>query len=426
VLIEIGIVLALIVLNGALALSELAVVSAKPARLKPLADAGDTAAAKAIALAADPGKFLSTVQIGITLVGILSGALSGATLGVRLAGFLTARGLDPEWASTLGVGGVVVALTYLSLIVGELVPKQIALKNPEGVARRVAPTMTVVARIGAPVVWVLDASGRLVLRLLGQAGDDRAGVTEEEVHLILTEAHQEGVLEGAEREMLSGVMRLADRSARGLMTPRRDVETLDADAAPEATLAAIRDSGRARLPVRDRHTGEVLGVLYVTDAFAALSRGEALDLRALMREVPVVYESADALDVIDTLRKAQNHVALVYDEYGGFEGIVTTGDILASITGTFREDVENEPAIFEREDGSYLVAGWMAADEFIERLALPRDLAGDYETVAGLVLNQLHRLPQLGDTVTAEGWRFEVVDLDGRRIYKILVARAAS
>ncbi|TNC74919.1 hemolysin family protein [Rubellimicrobium roseum] len=421
---EVLIVVVLILLNGALALSELAIVSARPARLRPLAEGGDRAAQTVLDLAADPGRFLSTVQIGITLVGVLSGAFSGATLGVRFAAFLTARGLDPEMANTLGVGGVVVLLTYLSLIMGELVPKQIALKNPEGVARRVAPIMAVVSRVASPVVWVLDTSGQGVLHLLGQGGDERSGVTEEEVRGILTEAHQDGVIERAESEMLSGVMRLADRSARGLMTPRRDVEMLRVDASPEAVLEAIRVSGRPRLPVQDPETDEVLGVLYVVDAFAALSRGELLDLRRLMREVPVIFESADALSVIQILRNARNHMGLVYDEYGSFQGIVTTGDILEAITGAFREAAVDEPAFHEREDGSFLVSGWMAADEFCERLSLPRDLAGDYETVAGLVLNQLHRLPQLGDTVEAEGWRFEVMDLDGRRIDKLLVSRA--
>ncbi|EYD77326.1 Hemolysin [Rubellimicrobium mesophilum DSM 19309] len=423
---ELLIVAVLILFNGALALSELAVVSARPARLKPLAEGGDKGAQAALDLAADPGRFLSTVQIGITVVGVLSGAFSGATLGLRFSGWLAARGVDPDWASTLGVGAVVVLLAYLSLIAGELVPKQIALKDPERVARRVAPTMAVVSRVASPIVWVLDASGRAVLHMLGQGGEERAGVTEEEVRVILSEAHHEGVIEGAEREMMSGVMRLADRSARGLMTPRRDVEMLAVDASPEATLEAIRESGRPRLPVQDPETDEVLGVLYVVDAFAAISRGEPLDLRRLMREVPVIYESADALDVIEILREAQNHMGLVYDEYGGFQGIVTTGDILEAITGAFREEAEEEPAMHEREDGSILVSGWMAADEFTERMGIPRELAGDYETVAGLVLNQLHRLPQLGDKVEAGGWRFEVLDLDGRRIDKLLVTRAES
>lgn len=421
---EILIVVALILVNGALALSELAIVSARPARLRSLADNGDKGAQTALDLAAEPGRFISTVQIGITVVGVLSGAFSGATLGLRLAGWLTAQGVDPEWANTLGVGGVVVLLAYLSLVAGELVPKQIALRDPERVARRVAPAMALVSRAAAPVVWVLDASGRLVLHLLGQGGEERGGVTDEEVRVILSEAHEEGVIEPAEREMLSGVMRLADRSARGLMTPRGDVEMLNVNATAEETLEAIRESGRPRLPVQDPETDEVLGVLYVVDAFAAMSRGEALDLRRLMREVPVVFDSADALSVIEVLREARNHMGLVYDEYGGFQGIITTGDILEAITGSFREEAEEEPAIHEREDGSLLVSGWMAADEFTERLGIPRDLAGDYETVAGLVLNQLHRLPQLGDRVEAGGWMFEVLDLDGRRIDKLLVTRA--
>ncbi len=421
---EILIVLVLILVNGALAMSELAVVSARPARLKALAEGGSRSAQTALDLAADPGRFLSSVQIGITLVGVLSGAVSGATLGTRLAAALTAGGMDPELARTLGVGGVVVGITYLSLIFGELVPKQVALRDPERVATLVARPMQILSRVASPVVWVLDASGRGVLHLVGQGGEERGGVTDEEVRVILTEAHEEGVIEPAEREMLSGVMRLADRSARGLMTPRRDVEMLDVNARPEVTLEAIRQSGRPRLPVQDPETDEVLGVLYVVDAFAALSRGEPLDLRRLMREVPVIFESADALDVIESLRKSQNHMGLIYDEYGSFQGIITTGDILEAITGAFREEAEEEEAIHEREDGSLLVSGWMPADEFTERLGLPREMAGDYETVAGLVLNQLHRLPQLGDQVEAGGWRFEVLDLDGRRIDKVLVSRA--
>jgi putative hemolysin len=425
VIVEIVIVVALILLNGALAMSELAVVSARPARLKPMADRGHKGAAAALKLGEDPGRFLSTAQIGITLVGVLSGAFSGATLGARLSGWLTQQGLSAQWSYALGFGGVVVLLTYLSLIVGELVPKQIALKNPEAVASRVAPTMTMLARIGAPLVWLLDISGRIVLALLGQSAEGKARVTDEEVRTLLAEAHFDGVIETEEQEMLSGVMRLADRSARALMTPRRDVEMVDVEAPPSETLQAIVRIGRPRIPVRQRETGEVLGVLYVTDAFAALARGEALDVAALQRDVPVVSNMADALDVIEILRGSPNHMALVYDEYGSFEGIITTGDILEAITGTFREHVAEEPAMVERADGSYLVSGWMPADEFRDRLNLPRDEDdGDYETVAGLVINHLRRLPALGDTFTLHGWQFEVIDLDDRRIDKLLVSRA--
>ena len=420
---EILIVVALILLNGALAMSELAVVSSRPARLKPMAERGHRGAAAALKLGEDPGRFLSTAQIGITLVGVLSGAFSGATLGARLSSWLSQQGLSTQWSYALGVGGVVVLLTYLSLIVGELVPKQIALKNPEAVASRVAPTMTLLARIGAPLVWLLDISGRIVLALLGQSAEGKARVTDEEVRTLLAEAHFDGVIETEEQEMLSGVMRLADRSARALMTPRRDVEMVDVEAPPAETLQAIVRIGRPRIPVRQRETGEVLGVLYVTDAFAALSRGEVLDVAALQREVPVVSNMADALDVIEILRASPNHMALVYDEYGSFEGIITTGDILEAITGTFREHVAEEPAIIQREDGSFLVSGWMPVDEFRDRLNLPRDEDGDYETVAGLVINHLRRLPALGDTFTLYGWRFEVIDLDDRRIDKLLVSR---
>lgn len=419
--VELAIILALILLNGALAMSELAVVSSRPARLKPMIEAGRAGAASALKLAEDPGRFLSTVQIGITAVGVLSGAFSGATLGPRLAFVLAGSGMSPQNADRVGVAVVVVALTYLSLIVGELVPKQIALKNPEAIAVRVAPAMVLLSKAASPVVWLLDVSGRLVLRLLGQAGEGKSRVTEEEVRTILAEARFEGVIEDEEQEMLTGVMRLADRSARALMTPRRDVETIEAEATPAEVRAAFRRFGRPRLPVR--RGDEVLGVLYLTDVFDALTTNKPLDPQALMREVPVVSDQADALDVIEILRGSANHIALVYDEYGSFEGIITTGDILETITGAFLEANETEPAMVEREGGGWLVSGWMPADEFCDRLTLPRDLAGDYETVAGLVLNQMGRLPRLGETVQIAGWRIEVVDLDDRRIDKVLVTR---
>jgi putative hemolysin len=417
---EIAIVVALIALNGVLAMSELAIVSARPARLKSTPGAG---AAVALRLAENPGRFLSTVQIGITLVGVLSGAFSGATLGARLSGWLAVQGVPGDWADTLGVGGVVLALTYLSLIAGELVPKQLALRNAEAVAVRVAPAMALLAVVAAPVVWLLERSGKVVLWLMGVTEEGKSRVTEEEVRTLLTEAHEEGVLEQEEREMISGVMRLADRSARALMTPRREIELLDIEMTPPEALAAIRRIARPRMPVQRRETGEVLGIVTLADAFQAASRREPIDLAALLREVPVVSEHADALNLMEILHATPHHLVLVYDEYGQFEGIVTTGDLLEAITGQVVGAQAEEPAILEREDGSFLVAGWMAADEFCDRLGLPLALAGDYETVAGLVLNLLKRLPTLGDHVEAEGWRFEVIDLDDRRIDKVLVSR---
>ena len=422
-LIEILIVAALIVLNGGLAMSELAIVSARPARLKPLAADGSRGAQIALRLAAEPGRFLSSVQIGITLVGVLSGAFSGATLGARLANWLVAQGVAADFANTLGVGGVVVLLTYMSLIVGELVPKQIALRDPESVAVRAAPIMAVLATIAAPLVWLLDLSGRAVLALLRVNPEDKSRVTEEEVRTILAEAHFEGVIEDEEQEMLTGVMRLADRSARALMTPRRDVMMVDLQSTPEEAMEVIRKAGRPRLPVRDRETEDVMGVLYITDVFAALAQDKPLDVGKLMREVPVLSDLADALDVIETLRASPNHMALVYNEYGSFEGIITTGDILEAITGDFLEKHE-EPDMVLREDGnSWLVSGSMKADSFCDTLKLPRETAGDYETVAGLVLHHLNRIPELGDHFITGGYRFEVIDLDDRRIDKVLVSR---
>ena len=419
---EILVILALIVVNGVLAMSELAIVSARPGRLKVL-EAKSRGARMALRLAEHPGRFLSTVQIGITAVGILSGALSGATLGLRLQGWLVEQGVRADWAATLGVGGVVVAITYVSLIIGELVPKQLALRNAEGVAIRMAPAMTVLSVVAAPVVWFLDRSGRLVLWLLGQRGTSKNRVTEEEVHVLLAEAHEGGVLESEEREMMAGVMRLSDRTARALMTPRFEIEMLPLDATGAEAVAAIRRAARPRMPVADAN-GDVMGIVLLADAFQAVSRREAIDIKSLLREVPVVSDRAEALDVLEIVQKAEHHFALVYDEYGHFEGIITTDDVLDAITGAIAASEADEPAMVTREDQSYLVAGWMPVDEFCDRLRLSRDLAGDYDTVAGLVLHQLGRIPELGAVFTAEGYRFEVIDLDGRRIDKVLVARA--
>jgi putative hemolysin len=420
---EILVILALIILNGVLAMSELAIVSARPARLKPL-EGKSRGARMALRLAEHPGRFLSTVQIGITAVGVLNGALSGATLGLRLESWLVTRGVPADWAATLGVSIVVVAITYVSLIVGELVPKQLALRNAEGVAIRMAPAMTFLSVIGAPLVWFLDRSGRVLLWLLGQRGASENRVTEEEVHVLLAEAHEGGVLETEEREMITGVMRLSDRTARALMTPRHEVDMLTLDATGVEAVSAVRRVARPRMPVANAE-GDVVGIVLLADAFQAVSRRETLDIKALLREVPVVSDQAEALDVLEILQKSEHHFALVYDEYGHFEGIITTGDVLEAITGAIAASDEGEPAMVEREDGSHLVAGWMPVDEFCDKLGLPREMAGEYDTVAGLVLHQLGHIPELGASFTAEGFRFEVIDLDGRRIDKILVARLA-
>ncbi len=416
------VVIVLTLANGVLALSELCVVSAKPARLQAMAARGSRGARQALRLAAEPGRFLSTVQIGITLVGILAGAYSGARIGTRLAELLQDAGLSQTLADTLGVGIAVAVITYLSLILGELVPKRIALRNPERMAALVAPAMTVLSKAAAPLVWLLDISGRIVLTLLGQSGDAGPGVSDEEIRIVLAEANAAGVIADAETEMMAGVMRLADRSARGLMTPRHEVQTVPAGATLRVVLNRFAASEHTRLPV-EAEDGTITGVLFAKD-FLAAAGGARPDPAALIRQVPVVSDRADALDVLKLMRSGRDHMALVYDEFGHFEGIITAGNFLGAITGGFDGEATDEPAIQPREGGEgWLVAGWMPVDEFRDSLGLILPESGNYETVAGLVLTLMERVPATGETVTMGDWHFEVVDMDGRRIDKVLVTR---
>ncbi|WP_320109580.1 hemolysin family protein [Bosea sp. NBC_00550] len=417
------VVVALTVINGLLAMSELAVVSSRTARLKVLSDQGNKGATTAMRLAEDPGRFLSTVQIGITLVGVLSGAFSGATLGARLSEWLGTHGFSPSVSDTLGVGLVVVAITYLSLILGELVPKQVALRDPERVAARVAPAMALMSKVGAPLVFLLDISGKAVLALLGQKGESEERVTEEEVRTIIAEAETAGVLERDEREMIAGVMRLADRSARALMTPRREVEVIDLSDPPEELREQLKASRRSRLPVQDGESDSIIGVVLMKDLIDFLAVGDTEQLRQHVQEAPVVMDTADSLHVLREIRSSRVHMALVFDEYGHFEGIITPGDVLEAIIGAFQEEEEDEPAIVTRADGSYLVAGWMQVDEFSHELGIQMPRDADFQTVAGFVLAEMNHLPNVGETFDKGHWRFEVVDLDGRRIDKILVSR---
>lgn len=419
---EIFIVLLLTLLNGVLAMSELAIVSSRPARLRVLADKGNRGAQTAITLAENPGRFLSTVQIGITLVGVLSGAFSGATLGARLSGWLLSHGFSPAIADALGVGSVVVLITYLSLIIGELVPKQIALREPEAVASRVAPMMVLLSRLAAPLVWLLDNSGRLVLKMLGQAGKSGDAVTDEEIKSVLAEAQSAGVIETEESRMIAGVMRLADRTARGLMTPRRDVEMIDSADSPDEIREQLQKSNRSRLPVRGHGSDEILGVLQARDFFIACSgKATELNIADLLHNVPVVSDFSDALDVVEAIRRTPTHMVLVYDEYGHFEGVVTAGDVMEAIIGAMQEEQVSEQAIVRRADGSYLVSGWMPIDEFAAFLHFSLDDPSEFNTVAGLALEELKHLPEVGECFSRDGWIFEIVDMDGRRIDKLLV-----
>jgi putative hemolysin len=423
--VEILVVLLLIGLNGLLAMSELAVVSARPSRLKFFADEGVRGAGQALALANAPGRFLSTVQIGITLVGILSGAYSGSTLGIRLANWLASIGLPPQLADLGGIGLVVAIITYGSLVIGELVPKQLALRNPEAIAIRIAPAMTLLARMAAPLVWLLDISGRLVLTLLGQTGRPEPRVTDEEIRSLMAEAESSGVIETDERRMIVRLMRLADRTAKAVMTPRTDVEWLNLHAGEAEWRRQLIETNHARLPVGDGSIDLIVGVTETREMLVALLSKDRFDLRRHIRQAPIIPDRADALDVLATLREAEVPMALVHDEYGHFEGLVTPADILEAIVGTFRSDIEpeEEQAVVQRPDGSWLLAGSLSADELPDLLGIPVPEERDYATLAGLLLSHLHHLPETGETIDIHGWRFEVIDLDGRRIDKVLASR---
>lgn len=425
--IDVVIILVLVAVNGVFAMSELAIASSRKARLEAMARTGSRGARAAIDLAADPGKFLSTVQVGITLIAVISGAYSGEALGgptaIRLQQWF---GWSSEFSDKAGFTLVIGLTTFLSLIVGELVPKQIALRSPEPIAAVMAVPMTWLARIAAPVVWLLDSTSSMLFRLIGLSQESEDQVTAEELHLIVAEASKSGVIEEHERSIISGVVRLADRPVREVMTPRTEVDWLDIGLDDAGIRQKLATTAHTRLPVGEGSVDAVIGVVQARDIVAAAIRGERLDLRELVRSAPIVIDQLDAMDALVRLRRAEVPMALIHDEYGHFEGIVTPADLLAAIAGAFASDTDphESPDFVQREDGSYLVAGSASADLVAEKLDLNLPDDRDYATAAGLVLAALKRLPEEGESVVQQGWRFEVVDLDGRRIDKLLVSRA--
>jgi len=422
---DLAILAALIVLNGIFAMSELALVSARQARLRMMADRGSRAARIALALAADPGKFLSTVQIGITLVGIVAGAYSGATLGGPVGDRLAALGLAPNVAEEAGFVLVIALTTYASLVIGELVPKQFALRNSEAIAVLVAPPMAMLARIAAPFVWLLDKSSSLLLRLLGIRAGKEDGISAEELQMLFAEATHHGVIEEQERAMLSGIMRLADRPVRELMTPRTELDWIDLNAGQDEIRQDIAASPHSQLPVADGSADKIVGVVKVREVLAVLLSGQPVALQTLLRKAAVVPDRLDAMDALRTLQQSGTGMAMVHDEYGHLEGIVTPADLLSAIAGGFasHQDEGDAPLVVEREDGSLLIAGAMSADELVERLNIDLPDDREFATAAGYVLWMLKHLPQEGETFEDQDWRFEVVDMDGRKIDKLLATR---
>lgn len=421
---DVVVVLILIIVNGFLAMSELAMVSVRPLQLKVMAEEGSAGAARALKLSADPGRFLSTVQVGITLVGVLTGAFSGATIAEVLADYLTAAGLPAALAEPVALAAVVVAIVYLTLIIGELVPKRLALRNPAGTAAMVAMPLELVARLAAPAVWLLERSSHLVMRMMGLAYKAQPAVTEEEIKALIHEGEAAGVVKPAERRMLSSILRLGDRTARSIMTPRPDVDWINLDG-DEATIhTTLRQTRHSRLPACRSTIDEVVGVVQTKDVLNALLAGEPLAIGSLVKNASVVHEGVDVLELIEMLREAPIHMALVVDEYGSFQGIVTINDIFGAIAGILDPPFgpQGSPAV-QREDGSWLLDGSMSVDSMAEILDLPVPGGQNFHTVAGFVLAQLRRLPVAGESFHWRGWRFEVVDMDDRRIDKVLAER---
>lgn len=418
------IIAGLIVLNGVFAMSELAIVSAKHTRLQAKAEGGSVAAATALELAGDPGKFLSTVQIGITLVGIIAGAYSGASLGGPVGERIgDPLGLSADRAEQVGFILVIVLTTYASLVIGELVPKQLALRSADRIAMVMAQPMKWLARIAAPVVWVLDFSSATIVRLFGVRPGGQNSVTAEELQMLFAEATRSGVLEADQSAILKGVVRLADRPVREVMTPRTELDWIDADADRAEIEATIGDTPHSLLPVAEGSADKVVGVVKVREVLAAMLTGQPFKLTDLAKRVEVVPDQLDAMDALRVLQQAEVAMAMVHDEYGHLDGIVTPIDLLTAIVGQFESDKDQGeiPEVIERADGSLLISGSLDAESLGDRLALDYGEDREFATAAGFALSVLKHLPEEGEVFTHQGWRFEIVDMDGRKIDKLLV-----
>jgi putative hemolysin len=422
---EIVIVALLILINGFFALSEMAVVTARKAKLRQLA--GDSRRARtALELAEHPERFLSTVQVGITLIGILNGVFGGAAVGARVANWLVPFGWDPEVTHGVAMTISVTLITYFSIIFGELVPKRAALLAPEAIATVVALPMRWIAKASAPFVWLLSISTRALLKLFRLERTDGSRVSEEEIRLLVAEGHEQGLIDDDERNMMNRVMRLGDRTADSFMTPRVRIAWLDAAAAREENLQVLRDTPYSRYPVYRGNDHEVLGVLEAK-ALASLIGTDAQDLFRDLKPPLFVSESTRALNLLEIFRDEGAHLALVVDEYGDIQGVVTLNDLLGAVLGrleTTESEGDEESMVVRRHDGSYLIDGSLSTEDLRELLslaALPAEEDHDYNTVAGMVTARFGRIPHAGEHFEWSGWRFEVVDMDGARIDKLLV-----
>jgi putative hemolysin len=427
---EVVAVLLLIIANGIFSGAEIAIVSARKLRLERQAAAGDRRAGVALRLAGSPNDFLSTVQIGITLIGILSGAIGGASLARRLQGALARLPLPPGWSDWLAMALVVGLITYLSLVIGELVPKRIALSHPESIARAVAPPMRRLSRLCAPLVKLLGISTEGFLRVLGVRPSAQPEITEEEIRAMLQRGAESGVVEEAEQEMMERVFRLGDRPVRAIMTPRTEICWLDLNDPPEQNLRKVIASPHARFPVGRGNLDDCVGIVRGNQLLAARVAGEAIDLDPLLQPPLFVTEGVGGVEVIERFRRSGMHLALVMDEYGGINGLVTLTDLMEAIVGDLpAADQQEDPMVIRREDGSWLLDGLLGVGDFLElvgREDLPGDKPGRYHTLGGLVMHVLGHVPRAGEHFEWDGLRFEVMDMDGHRVDKVLVTPTAA
>ncbi|MBC8161820.1 MAG: HlyC/CorC family transporter [Roseiflexaceae bacterium] len=423
--IEVILIVILIIANGFFAASEIAIVSSRKNRLAQRAEDGDRGAAKALQLAEHPNRFLSTVQVGITIISTLAAAFGGQ----RFAGLLAEQlrlidGLAP-YADGLALFLVVLALSYFSLIIGELVPKRLALQGAENVAQTVAPAMLMLSRLAAPVVWFLTFSTDVVLRLLGRGNAIEEPITEDDVIALVREGAEEGTVEASEQEFINSVFSFTDRIVRSLMTPRTQVVAVEINTSIEDVVQAITGSGYSRIPVYDETLDKVIGILHAKDLLRDWGMTAPIDLRQLLRVPLYLLESQRALVAFQQLKQSRSALAMVLDEYGQVAGVLSMEDMLEELVGDLQDEYDDaEETIIRRDDGTYLVDGLLTFSHAVDRLALSvsdQDHDGDFETFAGFLLSLMGRIPTAGEKITWHGYVFEVMDMDGRRIDKILV-----
>lgn len=424
---EILFILLLIIANGLFAMSEIAIVSARKLRLQQRAEEGDTGARTALDLANAPVHFLSAVQIGITLIGILAGAFSGATLAERLAAELNRIEVIAPYSEGIAIAIVAAVITYLSLVIGELAPKRLALNNPEQIASTLAPFMRGLSRVTSPLVYLLNFSTDVLLRILGTRPSAEPLVTEEEVKLMIAQGAQVGVFEATEQEMVERVFRLDDRKVNALMTPRPEITWLDLGDPRQVNLEKITTSGHSQFPVAQGNLDNILGMIQTKDLLAQSLTGQPIDFKTILQPPLFVPERMSALELLERFKDSRSHTALVIDEYSGIQGLVTLEDIMESIVGDMPlADEQAAPEVTRRPDGSWLIDGMLPIDEFKELEGIEKlPDEEQYQTVGGLVMASLGRIPATGDSFEMSGLRFEVVDMDERRVDKVLVTAAS-